>query len=324
MEELDLDGLDRASADFDAHVLASPDVDLFCSSSTWALPAALGLMPGRVPFVRRTEHGFLALMAVPHGRHRILQPLEAMWGLGCPVVGEGVLGLAGDLAGALHASAPRDILLLTGLDHGSERFQAIVRALAPRYHLELGPTTRRLVASLEGGLDGFLGRRSPKLRTNLRRSQRMARDLGVSFEPCAITPEGAALAYARLLAIDARSWKGREEMGIAASSMIDFYRLMIRRLAERGTGRLLFARREGRDVAYIFGGLFAGTYRGLQFAFDADLEACSLGNLCQLEQITRLTGEGVSAYDLGSDVEYKVRWGEQAKETVALIAYPQR
>jgi CelD/BcsL family acetyltransferase involved in cellulose biosynthesis len=86
--------------------------------------------------------------------------------------------------------------------------------------------------------------------------------------------------------------------------------------------RLLFARREGTDLAYILGGVLGYTYRGLQFSFSQDHKRLSLGNLCQYHQIARLCEEGIDLYDLGVDVEYKRRWGETRRDTVTLVAVP--
>ena len=101
--------------------------------------------------------------------------------------------------------------------------------------------------------------------------------------------------------------------------MGSFYREMNRRLVDRGARRLLFATLDGADVAYIFGGLFGDTYRGLQFSFDHRYADLSLGNLCQLEQIRRLCNEGVPNYDLGTEVRYKKRWGDRVFTTSSLF-----
>ena len=47
-----------------------------------------------------------------------------------------------------------------------------------------------------------------------------------------------------------------------------------------------------------------------------------LGNLAQLQQITALADEGVALYDLGSEVDYKRRWGEDCLETLTIVAIP--
>ena len=323
MEPLTLDALDEEAEQFDARVAESRDIDRFCSSTDWVLPAALALQAGRAPWLRRGEHGYVAL-AQANQPGLVLEPLEAMWGLACPLVGADAQGLARELAAELRASRVRpDALVLCGLQPRASRLRAVAEALAPLYRLGLGPTSLRYCASLDGGLDGFLGRRSPKLRASLRHAERRARAHGLSFERVELGENGdgaVEAAYARLLAVEAQSWKGVSGVGFAHSEMLGFYRVMLPRLARRRAVRLLFARHDGRDVAYVLGGVRDGIYRGLQFSYVEGWERFSLGNLCQLEMIALLASEGVAVYDLGAEVEYKRRWGEIEFATVTLIA----
>jgi CelD/BcsL family acetyltransferase involved in cellulose biosynthesis len=99
---------------------------------------------------------------------------------------------------------------------------------------------------------------------------------------------------------------------------------MLPRLAARGALRLMFARHEGRDVAYILGAVAGDTYRGLQFSFDDAYRDDSLGNLAQYHQIAALCDEGVTRYDLGSGFPYKRRWAESGMVTMTLWAFPKR
>ena len=324
MEALSLDRFERAAADYDACVAQSADVDLFCTSSDWILPAAAAFGVSGAPWIRRGPQGFAALMEVElQGGLAALQPLEAVWGLACPVIGADVEPLALEFADELAKSPQRrHVLLLCGLERDSTRFHALVRALVPRYELRLGPETRRYVASLENGVDGFLARRSANFRDSIRKATRRAALERVSFTRCDPRLEDAPAVYERLLAIERESWKGHEGVGLEASAMVEFYRAMVPRLIRRGALRLVFATRDGEDLAYILGGLFAGTYRGLQFSFREGFENLSLGNLCQMEQIASLAEEVVALYDLGTDVEYKKRWGEIEHETVTVIAFP--
>lgn len=305
VEALTIDELDARSAEYDRLVAACDDLDRFCTSSDWVIPAARALMPERQLLIRRSDDGFIALALGQHG----LEPLEAAWGLACPLVG------APELARALPDAVGRRVpLILCGFPPRSRRFAELVRALDGRYDLLPGPVTRRHRASLDGGADGFLARRSAKMRANLRRAARRAADRGVTFV------ENRDVE--RALAVDAQTWKAHEGAGVSASGMAGFYRAMARRLAARGALRGVVAELDGRDVAYLFGGLFAGEFRGLQFGFAEGLEALSLGNLCQWEMIRRLCAEGVALYDLGTDVEYKQRWGEQQLDTLTLLARP--
>jgi hypothetical protein len=308
VESLTIDELDARSAEYDQLVAACDDLDRFCTASDWVIPAARALMPSRRFLLRRTDAGFISLARGEHG----LEPLEAAWGLACPLVG--APELAREL---LDAVGKRTQLILCGFPPRSRRFAELLHALDDNYHLLPGPVTRRHRASLEGGFDGFLARRSAKMRANLRRAARRAADQGVTFVENR-DPEFVE----RALAVDALTWKAHEGAGVSASGMANFYRAMSLRLAARGALRGIVAQLDGRDVAYLLGGLFEGEFRGLQFGFAEGLEALSLGNLCQWEMIQRLAAEGVALYDLGTDVEYKQRWGEQQLDTVTLIARP--
>jgi CelD/BcsL family acetyltransferase involved in cellulose biosynthesis len=213
-------------------------------------------------------------------------------------------------------------LLLAGLVRGSPRFLVTAQTLAPRYVLRLGPITRRHAASLRGGLDAFLGRRSANVRRGLSRALKQARTAGVTFERVEVPPDGADAVYERILAVEARSWKAAEGVSILHSEMLGFYRAMLRRLARRKAVRLQFARLDGADVAYILGGVLGDAYRGLQFSFAREHEELSLGNLCQYHQVQALCDEGLALYDLGAEVDYKRRWGEIVLDTVSLFALP--
>jgi CelD/BcsL family acetyltransferase involved in cellulose biosynthesis len=317
VHEISLDELDGESPRFDALIAGANDVDRFCSSTDWILPAARGLQPGRAPWLRRGEHGYVALMVAEHAGQRWLEPLEAMWGLACPLAGEPV-GLAAEVADELRRAPPGAAVMLCGLQRHSLRLAAAARALDAGHRLGLGPPARRHVASLAGGIDGFLSRRTPNFRRALKKALRRAAGEHITF----VEDDDPDAGWRRLLAVEERSWKGRDGVGIAASGMLDFYRLMVPRLHRRGALRLGFAQRDGQDLAYILGGIFGDTYRGLQFSFAADEEPLSLGNLCQYWQLERLCAENIALYDLGSEVEYKRRWGEIVHETVTLVAWP--
>jgi len=317
VQALTLAALDEAADEFDAAALASEDIDAFCSSSLWILPAAKGLMPVDDVWIRRGEGGFVALARRDQDGMPTLQPLEAMWGLACPVVGPDVARLAGDLAAEL-AGEPA-LLLLCGLQRQSPRFLALGRAFGRKWGIRLGPSTRRWVADLDGGLDGFLARRGRNFRAAANKARRRARDAGIEL----VRWDGQGDPFERVLAADARTWKARAETGLAASAMRDFYADMVPRLQRRSALRLWFARAGEVDVGYCLGAVFGGTYRGLQFGFAAGLERLSLGNLLQLNEIEALCREGAATrYDLGSDAEYKQRWADAPVETVTLLAWP--
>lgn len=304
---LTLANLDRQAEELDATVCRTPDIDTFCSSSAWVLPAHRALMPPRDIFCRRGEHGWVVLARRRHGAGWCsLEPLEAGWLLGCPFAFDGnPSNLAREFADECARAAPCDVLCLSGIVPGSRLLHAVVGALGDRYYLDVDqlgvegiPPTRRYRADLRGGVDGFLSRRSPGFRAKLRQAERKATSLGVRFESVPLHDEGdASTLHARAVALEARSWKGRGGDGLAIPAMAEFYRQMLPGLVRRGAVRAFVGRHEGRDVAIILGAIIDTpdglTYRGLHFSFDDDYRGCSLGNLAQLTQIAAVSAEGV-------------------------------
>lgn len=311
IDSLSFEDLDRCRQDYDDAVSASVEIDRFCSSSYWVLPAARHLMPAARARIFREGDAFVVLAETSSWLH----PLEATWGLPCPLVAREPERAVRLLGKVLSREASWSRLLLSGLRDGSELWRRVVPALARDYALAAGPQTRRYVADLKDGAEGFLRRRSPGFRKNLLKAERRARDAGLTFE---VADDLGAGSFERLLEVERRSWKGLGGVGIESEPMRSFYADMSARLLAAGKRRLTFARLGGADVAYIFGGVFGDTYRGLQFSFDSRLAKLSLGNLCQFETIQRLAAEGIPRYDLGTEVRYKRRWGE-VESTTALI-----
>ncbi len=300
---------------------ASPGLDRFCSSSAWALSAFEAFSPEAVPFVVDTPDGMVALLRHPGGPPDVVTPFEAMWGLGSPFLGPRPEALVDALWTALPRA--RIVLAFLGIKPGSAAARGIATRFAPRFDVAEGPPTVRVMAGLDGGVDGFLARRSPKFRANARRARRAAARAGWRFELIAApTATEAEQLFTRALAIEARSWKSDE--GILLAPMQTFYARMLPRLAAKGRLRALFARRGDEDGGYAFVGVAGGVMRGLQASYDERFARDAPGVLLHLELVERACAEGLSVYDLGTDGEYKRRWGEELFETIALIARPRR
>jgi CelD/BcsL family acetyltransferase involved in cellulose biosynthesis len=307
--------------DFDRDVAATPAIDRFCSSSAWILAAAEALMPPRAPFSFRGASGYFAGMRGVHpAGFPYIEPMELAWGLAAPLIGSDAAALAAEVAALLAARRDWQLAILAGMTAGGPQRRALDRALPPRWERRRGTPTVRHVASLEGGIDGFLARRSRELRKSLRKSQRAASLRGLSFESVHVAAPGEADAlYARIQRVEAASWKARDGVGISTGPMRAFYGLMLPRLCATGQQRTVFARAEGRDVGYILGAVFEGEYRGLQFSYDDEYAALGIGGLLQYHQVVELCGEGVARYDLGTEMEYKRRWAEDVMETEMLV-----
>lgn len=310
----------RAAEHFDA-VGDTEGIDHFCSSLDWILPAHEAFIPDHPLYLRQSENGFITLARGFNPRiGRYLQPLEASWCLASPIVGSDPRALVREFADEFRTTQEDwDLLYLSGIPQESVIFQELVRQFHTTHRIGLGHKTKRYVASLEGGMEGFLERRKSKFRANLRRSGRLAEDEGVRYTYIdRFTEEEALETYERVLEVERRSWKGKNGTGILDGGMNDFYRIMLPRLARRDALRVLFAEADDRDIAYVFGGIFEQTYRGLQLSYDNDYRKISPGNLVQLEIIKKLCEEGVALYDLGSELDYKARWAESRLETITM------
>lgn len=305
----------------DELVAASADIDRFCSTADWILPAHNTWGQGQ-PL---TAAGRAAAIALAASRSRglglVLSGLDPIWGFACPLVGPDVIESARLLADVLDGLGRRwDVVAVTGLAPGSQREHAVVATLGLRYPLYQGPAMTRRMADLAEGVDAWMARRSPRFRRNLRQAEHRCERAGVTIQ---LVEGGGTEVVERCAAVEARSWKGQESSGLVDGHLLAFYRRMAARLEARAGLRAAFARRDDADVGYILGAVSAAppaTYRGLQLSYDDAYAPLSLGNILQLAQMRALQDEGVVTYDLGMDMDYKRHWSDRAFTTHSLIA----
>jgi hypothetical protein len=277
-------------------------------------------MPPRSPFAFKGPNGYFAAMRGVHpAGFPYVEPVELAWGLASPLVGRDPEALAGDVVGVLAARRDWQLAIISGITARGPQRRALERALPQRWERRRGTPTIRHVASLEGGVDGFLARRSRELRKSLRKTTRAATDDGVTFESVRVPASEAAALYDRIQNVESTSWKAREGVGISAGPMRAFYAEMLPRLCATRQQRTIFARRGGEDIGYILGAVFEGEYRGLQFSYADDFSQLGLGGLLQYHQVVELCDEGVARYDLGTEMDYKRRWAEEVMETEMLV-----
>ncbi len=317
-----MDPVDLAAVadDFDREVVATPGIDRFCSTSAWILAATAALMPPRAPFSFRGQYGYFAAMRGVHpAGFPYVEPVELAWGLAAPLIGADPVGLVAEVVPLLAARRDWQLAIFSGLTVTGPQRRALDATLPARWERRRGQPTIRHVASLDGGVDGFLSRRSRDLRKSLRKSLRDASAAGMTFESVRVPEAEANALYDRIQAVEAKSWKSREGVGIHTGPMRAFYGAMLPRLCKLGQQRTIFARLGERDVGYILGAVMVGEYRGLQFSYDADHAELGIGGLLQYHQILELCGEGIARYDLGTEMDYKRRWAEDIMETEMLV-----
>jgi hypothetical protein len=306
--------------DFDSEVARTPAIDRFCSSSAWILAAAGALMPPRVAFSFKGRYGYLAAMRGVHpAGFPYIEPVELAWGLAAPLIGGDPEGLVAEVVPLLASRRDWQLTILAGHTVAGPQRRALDATLPSRWERRKGAPTLRHVASLAGGLDGYLSRRPRELRKSLRKSLRAAAEAGVTFQAVRATEKQATALYDRIQAVEANSWKSREGVGVGAGPMRAFYSAMLPRLCALGQQRTIFARLADRDIGYILGAVAGDEYRGLQFSYDDDHAELGIGSLLQYQQIVELCEAGVARYDLGNEMDYKRRWAEEIMETEMLV-----
>ncbi len=325
MSWLSFEDLDRRAVEYDNWVARTPAIDRFCSSTLWVSPARAAFAPDAEPYIHADSSGIIAMMIIRSAEGaRVATPLEAAWGLAAPFGGLDPNHVAAHLEWMIdHSSRPPEALFISGIRPGGAWMNTFARQLRDRFRLGLGPDCLRRASSIANGFEGYLATRSAKFRAELRRAIRKAAAAGVRYEghqPTSATEARRLLE--RAMAIEAESWKGLAEEGVNEGAPLEFYRLMVEGLAARGALRFVFATSQDEDLAFVFGGVFGDTFRGLQMSYRAEFKALSPGNLMQAEMIRRLCLEGIPIYDLGTDMPYKTRWADASLETATLALLP--
>ncbi len=308
--------------------LATPQPDPFSATTHWQLAFYEALDPHASLVVRQSDEGLIQFARRSVRGAQALLPIERNWLFGCNLLGAGALDLLGALLDELASGETTQCaVVVSGLEPGGALLGEIEARFADRYELTPHRGGLQCAASLSGGLDGFLARRSANGRRNLRRVAKRAAENGVLLQRHAPrTAEEAEAVFARMLAVELRSWKGLGQCGMESPRMSRFYSTMLRRLARAGDARVIFATFEGDDIGFIFGGLAGGIYRGQQFSFDNEFAVWSIGNLMQFEQVRWLCEEGAKRYDLGPllgpSMQYKHHWTELQLPIQALVIRP--
>lgn len=315
MQRLTLEELRERSGEVAAAALRTPGASALCSGPDWQFAAHDGLhgaAGARSHLI--VEDAGSWMIFVERERERIYFPFESAWMFSSPVTGDP------DRIVDLLLTAPRWLGGPVGLCLGGIRCESPLHEAVRR----IEPATRRydefaatecMLIDLGEGIESWLGRRSPKFRRTLRDSEKAS---GIE-----IVEAGGELdeeLFDRILAIQRRTYKWREGTDILkAPEYVAFYRTLFTDLRARGDLRLLFAQRDGEDLAYIFGGVAGDTYRGFQMSYVEEARSLGLGNRLQLENLHRCEAEGIARYDLGMHSPYKERWSDRREENTGIF-----
>lgn len=321
MNRLTLEEFRSRRETFDKAAAATGGICGFCSSSAWQLAAHEHLHGGgdgdRKHWI--VEGGGSWLLFSEQDQHGVFFPMEAAWMFGCPLVGQAepamelLVASAAEEASRLGNPSAFFVggLVRNGAMHGTLRSLERRSRICREY-----PGTDVMMIDLGEGFEGWLGRRSRKFRRTLRDAE-VAID---GLEIIDLSQEAPETLFERLLAIQRRTYKWREGTDIfQIAGYAGFYRQLLAELHASGTLRVLLARRDGVDLAHIFGGVRGTVYRGLQMSYAEEARDLGLGNRLQLENLRRCASEGIVTYDLGMHAPYKERWADRSESRLGLF-----
>lgn len=318
---LDESGWQAHRGDYDAAVLATPGVMKVCSSSYWQWAAHRAFGRRRAVIGMHRDGHFACFAANAHGGSSyFLEPLEALWGFGCPLVGPTAEGAVDALAAVL-AMCTKAVRLvrIAGLPATSKLPSMFDLNPIPGFETLKSSSSSCDRADLSGGFDAYWARRGASFRSNCRRIERRCRGAGIELQYVDSDESGEAT-FARIRQIEAKSWKAGAFAGFLNwEGGCEFYATLASELGACGKLRAVFARHEDRDIAYAFGGVFGAEYRGFQLTYDDAYSAFGLGHLVQLELLRRLPDEGVRTYDLGMSMDYKARFRDEVSAAEEIL-----
>lgn len=298
--------------------LSTHQADPVCCAPNWNITFHGCEQAGWPIYYASDDSSVLVLVVYPvPPSDAILAPMENGWLFGNPLMGPRALNLLADslpiFAEKFYPSFP--LIDLSGIREGALQTHALYFKFKNAFDFYQIGTSVQCAASLAGGLDGWLGRRSANHRAKLKKSARKCRENGIVFDR--FRPqnrEEADAVFARMLAVEEKSWKGIGDCGMTQDISSKFYNALIRRLALDRSAFVILARREDADVGFIFGGGCGHIYRGQQFSYAEEVKSLSLGNVLQLEKIKWLCELDFWRYDMGPvtgpRMEYKRHWTE--------------
>jgi hypothetical protein len=302
--------------DFDAAVCNEPDISTVCSGSDWQIAALETLhTPRESAIFRRDDCWLVGCLGTLQPFSIAFQPHEISWAFGCPLLGPSPYESSSFLLDILDQQRHWQLAFLSGIPRHSALHRTLTQQLRAHYHIEIFEGAHCMQGEIDRDPEAYLSKRGKKFRANLRRSSRRAKEQGISFEWHNQDIDTEAI-FQRIMDVEMRSWKYASGGSIFLTERFDrFYRNIAHRMAQNGRLRVLFATRDGNDLAYVFGGVMGHVYRGFQLSYDEEWASHSLGHLVQWELIQQLAQhDHIHTYDLGMAMEYKEKWSDNLLE----------
>lgn len=203
-----------------------------------------------------------------------------------------------------------DLLELEAQDAADGALAAVLRSLSGRGHLlSARPGPRWWRIELPADYAGYLQQVSRSHRTQLRRAERRATELGIELE-AARDEAGRARAFHVLAELHARRRRQLGDAGAFASARFRaFHDEVSGRLMRRGAAWLSTLSRDGRALAAMYALVGDGVFYAYQSGLDPDALDLEPGRLMLIRLVQEAIGRGASAVDLlRGDQPYKAHF----------------
>jgi hypothetical protein len=283
--------------------LSTRQADPFCCLPSWQLSFHDAFSPNRRLLIKECSNNVIAFAEKVISPESIyLTPIEPLWFFGNPLLGRHSVDLFSDTLVDIEKiySPIFPKIVISGIRPNGSLYRRLRKRFDGKFDFILHSSGIQCASSLHGGLDGFLSRRSSNHRRHLKKQGKRVSGNDISFERHSpASNQEAEDVYSRMISVELASWKGIEQCGMAEQRPKKFYGIMMKRLAFSKSARVIFAKHEGEDIGFIFGGMAGETYRGQQFSYDEKWRTASIGNMMQLEKIKWLCEEGAKKYDMG-------------------------
>lgn len=302
--------------------IGTDQIDPACNTPSWSLAYHKVFNPANRVFYHLEDGGLLLFTEHMSDTGFYIGPIENNWMFARPALGF----LAPQIFDYAIYKWQKEYknhlppILLSGMVENDITCVKFFLRHNKKFDFYRAKTMLECCASLEGGVDGWLSRRSGNHRAKLKKAVKKAKAYNLEFERHRPgSREEADRIFQRMLRIERQSWKGIEHCGMAEYPSCEFYNELIGRQSTRRDALVIIARLEGEDAGFIYGGLAGPYYRGQQFSYANDLGHLSLGNIMQWEKVKWLCEIGIKRYDMGpltgARMGYKSHWTEIRKES---------
>ena len=199
---------------------------------------------------------------------------------------------------------------------GSSRWSCRVRPFHPCPSLDLSSKSWM----------SYFGKRSAKLRKNVRAAERRLGETGVVGLEVYRASADILRGFATFRTLARASWKHDAQIGMASDARYErFYSDLLGIFARRHGARVLVLTASGTPVAATLAVIFDGVYHSLQIVHDEAYARCSPGTLLEARELETLFNEGEARrYEfMGGALSNKLRWTDDLTQTVCVqLAQP--